>query len=151
MPIAYQPIFHVFSHVLHKKRNKENKKYKMMQVSFLSLLAFWICAERTYAFSPLANVRSLRQTTSIATPWVESTRSAPTKSRHVLFMGWGPDPIWSGATVKSKTDACNSGRSVLLEVDVPAETAAEYKIPGMFRQALAVVGVSLSQRHCLID
>lgn len=49
-------------------------------------------------------------------------------------MGWGPEPIWTPATVKSKTNACNSGRSVLFTVDVLPDTAAEYKIPGQYVQ-----------------
>ena len=52
----------------------------------------------------------------------------------VLFMGWGPDPIWSTATVTSNTKACLSGASVTLQVRVPPETAAEYTTPGQYVQ-----------------
>ena len=52
----------------------------------------------------------------------------------VLYMGWGPDPIWSTATVQSNVDACPSSKSCLVQVQVPAETAAEYKVPGQYVQ-----------------
>mmetsp|Transcript_17178 Transcript_17178/g.22346 ORF Transcript_17178/g.22346 Transcript_17178/m.22346 type:complete len:294 (+) Transcript_17178:94-975(+) len=55
-------------------------------------------------------------------------------NQHVLFMGWGPDPIWSSATVKANENACASGKSVSLQVDVPPETAAEFKVPGQYVQ-----------------
>ena len=55
-------------------------------------------------------------------------------TRHVLFMGWGPDPIWSSATIKSNIVACDSGRSVSIQVQVPPETAADFKIPGQYVQ-----------------
>jgi hypothetical protein len=54
-------------------------------------------------------------------------------------MGWGPEPVWSPATVQENTDACTSGRSVLIKVQVPVETAAEYKIPGKTQQKFQVI------------
>jgi len=52
----------------------------------------------------------------------------------ILFMGWGPEPIWSAATVKSNQAANQSGKSVSIKVTVPPETAMEYKIPGQYVQ-----------------
>ena len=52
----------------------------------------------------------------------------------VLFMGWGPDPVWSTAEVKTTEAANQSGKSVSITVAVPPETAAEYKIPGQYVQ-----------------
>lgn len=49
-------------------------------------------------------------------------------------MGWGPDPVWSPASIQSNEDACKSGRTVRLRVDVPIETAAEFKVPGQYVQ-----------------
>ncbi|KAL7569947.1 hypothetical protein ACA910_008605 [Epithemia clementina (nom. ined.)] len=49
-------------------------------------------------------------------------------------MGWGPDPIWSSATVLSNTNACESGKSVTVQVKVAPETAAEFKVPGQYVQ-----------------
>lgn len=51
-----------------------------------------------------------------------------------LYMGWGPDPIWSSATVSSSGSACESGQSVSIKLQVPPETAAEYLIPGQYVQ-----------------
>jgi len=49
-------------------------------------------------------------------------------------MGWGPDPIWSTATVNLNQPACESDLSVSLTVQVPAETAAAYGVPGQYVQ-----------------
>jgi NAD(P)H-flavin reductase len=56
------------------------------------------------------------------------------KVQHVLFMGWGPDPIWSTATVTLNEKACSSGLSVVLNVKVSPDTAAEYTVPGQYVQ-----------------
>ncbi|KAL3917043.1 MAG: hypothetical protein SGILL_004897 [Bacillariaceae sp.] len=56
------------------------------------------------------------------------------RRRSLLFMGWGPDPIWSTATVASNDAANQSGDSVLMTVSVPPETTADYKIPGQYVQ-----------------
>ena len=62
----------------------------------------------------------------------------PTPSRaagsSVLFMGWGPEPIWSTATVQSNVDANASGKSSSIIVQIPVETAQEYKVPGQYVQ-----------------
>lgn len=49
-------------------------------------------------------------------------------------MGWGPEPIWSAAEVIARQAANPSGKSVSVKVSVPAETLAEYKIPGQYVQ-----------------
>jgi NAD(P)H-flavin reductase len=56
------------------------------------------------------------------------------QSSPVLFMGWGPEPVWSEAEVKTLEQANQSGNSVLVTVAVPPETAAEYKVPGQYVQ-----------------
>jgi len=56
------------------------------------------------------------------------------QGRHVMFMGWGPDPIWSTATVTSNEKACQSGACVSINISVPPETAAAYEIPGQYVQ-----------------
>lgn len=59
----------------------------------------------------------------------------PTSQRiSPLFMGWGPDPIWSDAKVVSNTAACPSEACVSIFMDVNPETAAEYKVPGQYVQ-----------------
>ncbi|KAL3938430.1 MAG: hypothetical protein SGBAC_006671, partial [Bacillariaceae sp.] len=54
----------------------------------------------------------------------------------VLFMGWGPDPIWSAASVTSSESANESGSSVSVKLAVPPESAAEYKVPGQYVQVI---------------
>jgi hypothetical protein len=58
--------------------------------------------------------------------------TAPTTT--VLFMGWGPEPVWSPATIRTTQSANKSGKSVSLTVAVPPETAQAYKIPGQYVQ-----------------
>jgi hypothetical protein len=55
-------------------------------------------------------------------------------NRCVLYMGWGPDPVWSSAAIKSNDAANQSGKSVSITVSVPPETAAGYKVPGQYVQ-----------------
>lgn len=109
------------------------------QITLLSLLPIWMGLNNVDAFAPISPALSVRTSSSSSTvattsdPLIRpiSTETAtPSSSRSVLFMGWGPEPIWTPAKVKSKTNACNSGRSVLFTVDVSPETAAEYKVPG---------------------
>ncbi|KAG7352129.1 oxidoreductase FAD/NADP-binding domain containing protein [Nitzschia inconspicua] len=52
----------------------------------------------------------------------------------VLFMGWGPEPVWSTATISTNDAANQSGDSVAISVSVPPETAQEYTIPGQYVQ-----------------
>lgn len=97
--------------------------------SLFSLLSLWTGVHQACAFAPVQPAPLARPAAVAPTPL--SIRSYnPKTSRHVLFMGWGPEPIWSTATVTEKADACNSGRSVLVKVQVSPDTAAEYKIPG---------------------
>lgn len=51
-----------------------------------------------------------------------------------LFMGWGPDPIWTYAKVVSNEPACPSQTCVSVVVDVDPDTAAAYKVPGQYVQ-----------------
>lgn len=55
-------------------------------------------------------------------------------SSTVLFMGWGPEPVWSTATVSSNDVANPSGDSVSMLVTIPPETAQEYTVPGQYVQ-----------------
>ena len=65
----------------------------------------------------------------------DSRRRLPSSSVVVLSMGsWGPDPIWSTATVVQTSDACPSGKTVSLTLAVPPTTAAEYTVPGQYVQ-----------------
>lgn len=52
----------------------------------------------------------------------------------ILYMGWGPEPVWSSATVKSNEAACKSGSCISVTIDVPPETAQEYTVAGQYVQ-----------------
>lgn len=82
-------------------------------------------------------VSVISPSSTVSTP-VRSTSTLPsptrTNNRHVLFMGWGPDPVWSTGTVTSNEVACQSGACVKIALAVPPETAAEYKVPGQYAQ-----------------
>ena len=56
------------------------------------------------------------------------------RSRVITFMGWGPEPIWSEATVVSNEPACPSTNCVSVTVEVPSETLEAYKVPGQYVQ-----------------
>eukprot|EP00525_Craspedostauros_australis_P003477 CAMPEP_0198109830 /NCGR_PEP_ID=MMETSP1442-20131203/1877_1 /TAXON_ID= /ORGANISM="Craspedostauros australis, Strain CCMP3328" /LENGTH=319 /DNA_ID=CAMNT_0043765641 /DNA_START=69 /DNA_END=1028 /DNA_ORIENTATION=+ len=65
---------------------------------------------------------------------VSKLSTAERRSQHVLFMGWGPDPIWSEAEIITNESANKSGKSVSITVTVPATAPEEYKIPGQYVQ-----------------
>jgi len=50
-------------------------------------------------------------------------------------MGWGPDPVWEGATVLSNEAASKSCVAVTLEIS--AETSAGFLVPGQYCQVKA--------------
>jgi len=51
-----------------------------------------------------------------------------------LFMGWGPDPIWTSATVTSNYAACPSESSICLTLDVPSDVMEGYSTAGQYVQ-----------------
>lgn len=111
------------------------QRHRRMRISIVSLLlvastaveAFVSSSSRpTPSFVVPANQRSLAQ------GHVASTENK--RQCRPLFMGWGPDPVWSSAEVKTNEAANPSAKSVSLKVSVPPETAGEYKIPGQYVQ-----------------
>ena len=56
------------------------------------------------------------------------------KKESLLYMGWGPEPIWSTAQVQTNVVANESGKSVSIAITVTPETASEYKVPGQYVQ-----------------
>lgn len=56
------------------------------------------------------------------------------KSSSKLYMGWGPDPIWTEAPITSTKSACKSGICVTVTIQVSSETAAAYTVPGQYVQ-----------------
>ncbi|MGK3739287.1 MAG: NAD(P)H-flavin reductase [Bacillariaceae sp.] len=51
-----------------------------------------------------------------------------------IYMGWGPDPIWTGSEIKTNDSANQAATSIAVTVDVSPETAQDYKIPGQYVQ-----------------
>jgi len=51
-----------------------------------------------------------------------------------LFMGWGPEPVWSTATVTSNFPANPSQSCVSLHIEVSQEVNDGYSIPGQYVQ-----------------
>jgi NAD(P)H-flavin reductase len=49
-------------------------------------------------------------------------------------MGWGPEPIWTAASIVSVEKACESGNSLSVRIEVPEETFRQYKFPGQYVQ-----------------
>jgi NAD(P)H-flavin reductase len=67
-----------------------------------------------------------------------TARTTPRRSTTTtqLFMGWGPDPIWTSAVVQANEMACRNGHSILLRLTVPIETAASFVTPGQYVQVM---------------
>ena len=101
-----------------------------MAILRFSLFLTWIVASQAFAPSH----RSSAFVANTAAPVARSVSPIRRPRSSVLFMGWGPDPIWSAATIQSNSNACESGKSVIVQVSVPPETAAEYAIPGQYVQ-----------------
>lgn len=49
-----------------------------------------------------------------------------------LFMGWGPDPVWSNAEIVDCVAACENSWSVKMKV--PDEVSEGYTVPGQYLQ-----------------
>ena len=78
-------------------------------------------------------------------------QAAPTAKQHYtnnafasttqLFMGWGPDPIWSTGHVESNIQACPSGSCVSLRVTV--DDGSDFLYPGQYVQVKPAGGAYL--------
>lgn len=77
-------------------------------------------------------LRSDRSSSSL--PWIFCHHRHLAPSKTAVCMGWGPEPIWSPAQVLSVQDACVSGKSVTVMVEVSQETAEAYSVPGQYVQ-----------------
>jgi NAD(P)H-flavin reductase len=86
----------------------------------------------TSSSSVLSRQKKLSDNAGTIPPLAFSSRQS--RQGQVLYMGWGPDPVWSSATVSMNDKACASGSSVSVILNVPPETAAEYAIGGQYVQ-----------------
>jgi len=106
---------------------------QMLLFLAISAQAFVFPRQAPTAFVvPTTNKRVLEPINSIQR--LVSSSKSQTQPCGALFMGWGPDPVWSAAEVKTNEAANQSGNSVSITVSVPPETAQEYKIPGQYVQ-----------------
>ena len=97
-----------------------------LSVCLASLLPLW-----SAAFAPVRPVQhELVRYSSAVGGGLATSSTSTSRDRVVLCMGWGPEPVWAPAQVEAAMPACSSGRSVLVQVQVTPETAAEYTIPG---------------------
>ena len=78
-------------------------------------------------------VAESRAAFGVLNPLVVPKVTLPRRST-AIFMGWGPDPIWSSARVSAISPACPSESCVNLVLEVSAETAEGYTVPGQYVQ-----------------
>lgn len=101
-------------------------------LSFPTSCALWLAA--------ISSVHGFLSPVYKQAPTVFSTKQQPVPSPLPrergceLYMGWGPEPVWTSAKVEVSEAANESGASVRILVEVPAETAAEYTVPGQYVQ-----------------
>lgn len=82
----------------------------------------------------------LAGTASISSAFTVGPRHGPSlavvrvRSSSTLYMGWGPDPVWTTSTVESTKAGNPSEASAALTVAVSPETAAEFTVGGQYVQ-----------------
>eukprot|EP00571_Detonula_confervacea_P014084 CAMPEP_0172309688 /NCGR_PEP_ID=MMETSP1058-20130122/10427_1 /TAXON_ID=83371 /ORGANISM="Detonula confervacea, Strain CCMP 353" /LENGTH=346 /DNA_ID=CAMNT_0013022361 /DNA_START=25 /DNA_END=1065 /DNA_ORIENTATION=- len=107
-----------------------------------SILVALVATREATAFAP--SLTSSPLTRSIATPVAKpsilpspfrndaASAAVISSSTTQLYMGWGPDPIWSTGSIESNIQACPSGSCVSLKVNV--EDGTGYIYPGQYVQ-----------------
>lgn len=115
--------------------------FNMMVSALLLLLLASTPATRAFVVvAPSSTKTSAAAVASVALQSQEQEQRARsfgrrrTSSSVVLFMGWGPEPVWSSGEVAAKSSACGSGKSAEITVAVDPESAAEFKVPGQYVQ-----------------
>lgn len=105
-----------------------------------SILVALVATREATAFAPSLTSSPLTRSIAIKSPSIlpspfQNDASAiiiSSSSTTQLFMGWGPDPIWSTGTVESNIQACPSGSCVSMKVNVEDGTGFIY--PGQYVQ-----------------
>ena len=101
-----------------------------------SALALFGSLATTGAFTtPYTSIRIQRNEPLVVAPsqsHVKSLRVTQTRPITRLFMGWGPEPIWSTGFVSNTIQACPSGSCVSLKVQV--EDGNGFTLPGQYVQ-----------------
>ena len=106
----------------------------------LGVLICALVASAASAFAPSST--SIAQHRSVAPVVVASIKEksrnnnindVATRSNYLpLFMGWGPDPIWSTGAVESNIQACPSGSCISLKLNV--DDGTDFIYPGQYVQ-----------------
>lgn len=99
--------------------------------------AFSLVRQSVVISSPSASASWSLDSRRRSPAFVRSSHSSSSSSaspRSVLFMGWGPEPIWSEAKIISNGSACPSGSCASIVVSVPEETAVSFTDPGQYVQ-----------------
>jgi hypothetical protein len=126
----------------HQPPKRATKIHRRLQInatmriaSILTLTASLATFHTSGAFTtPSSSVRIQRRHDPVIEIPSPSCRTAPTFSRPItrLFMGWGPEPIWSTGFVSQTIQACPSGSCVSLKVQV--EDGSGFVLPGQYVQ-----------------
>lgn len=87
------------------------------------------------AFAPASTLRAARSSSRVNQNTPAPCRAPAAgfrRGRSHLFMGWGPDPIWTDCDVLSNVQACPSGLCTSVKVAVP--DGSEFLVPGQYVQ-----------------
>jgi len=101
-----------------------------------SILIGLVAARGALGFAPSLTssplVRSNAAPVATTTAPIAKQHGVVASSTTQLFMGWGPDPIWSTGTVESNIQACPSGSCVSIKMNV--DDGTEFIYPGQYVQ-----------------
>lgn len=115
-------------------------------ISFLFSLSLFLSVDETLGFSTFSSRNNLPFQPKLATSTKNYDAAAERQSSlcfwstpqqrdsYKLFMGWGPDPIWTTAKVSSSTSCSPSNNFIQVTVDVDPEVLEGYKVAGQYVQ-----------------
>lgn len=103
-------------------------------IFLFSARAFVPCIPPASHHGQWANLRLTHPPSKSAGVLAQSGFSKRQQRRRCLFMGWGPDPIWSDACVSDYMTANPSGSCMTMILNVPKDISQQYKFPGQYIQ-----------------
>ena len=114
----------------------KNSRATMRIASIIAISASLATLPTTWGFTtPSTCIRSIHHHGLVETPIPSKCLPVtPSATRPItrLFMGWGPEPIWSTGFVSQTIQACPSGSCVSLKVQV--EDGSGFTLPGQYVQ-----------------
>lgn len=112
-------------------------------MKFIGFICALAASTQVEAFSP-STIYTSKSVARVGSKWIasppithhdyHSLSTSNKKALSKLFMGWGPEPIWSSCSVISNEPASSSGNFVSVTMNVPSELVEEYRIPGQYVQ-----------------